>query len=218
MSGPCAIPWDLIASVGLQLRRVRGAVYARWMAQQDAAWEGANRARAPHISVVRGICPYEMMQTGSAAHNGNAFDPRQMPQPAVCRGDDCRNGSLYRPVPPAPQLGASVHSSGYFTPRPPAISKPVRQAVRPASRKVASARAVQQLRTSMTSWEGRLARRQARRAELRRVFHYLENAGPPNAGTPMGRQPLAVRGTSGSGGSRLPTLYRVESGQPQTYD
>lgn len=211
MSGPWAIPWDLITSVGLQLRRVRGAVYVRWMAQQDAEWEDANRA--PHIGVVRGICPYEMTQTGAAAHNGNAFDPRQMPQPAVCRGNDCRNGSLYRPVPPAPQLGASVHSSGYFSPRPPAISKHIWQAVHPASRKAASARVAQQLRTSMTSWEGRIARRQARRAELRRAFHHLANAG-----TPERRQPLAIRGTSGSGDSRLPTLYRVQSGQPHTCD
>jgi hypothetical protein len=210
MSGPRAVPWDLIESVGQEVRRVRGAVYTRWMAQREAEWDAAeNSAGAPHISVVRGIRSCEMIQAGASVRGGDAFDPRQVSSPANRRGDRRVPGTHYlHPMPPEPQLGASAHSSGYFSPRPLTISRHLRPAVPPESRKATSARAPQQLRTSMTSWEGRIAQRQARRAELRRIFPHLADTG-----TPERRQALAIRGTSGSDDStRLPTLHPVEPG------
>ena len=153
---------------------MHGAVYTRWMAQRDAEWDAANRVGAPQISVVRGIRSCEMIQAGASTQGGDAFDPRQILSSANRRGYGHGPGSHYhRPMPPAPQLGASAHSSGYFSPRPPTISRHLRPGVHPASRKATSARTPRQLRTSMTSWEGRIAQRQARRAELRLIFPHL---------------------------------------------
>jgi hypothetical protein len=208
MSGARAIPWDLIESVGQEVRRARGAVYTRWMMQRDAEWDAANRASVPHISVVYGIRSCEMIQAGATVRVGESSDPRHVSSPTHRRGGRRGLGTHYNSVPPAPQLGASAHSSGYFSPRPPTISRHLRSGVLPESRKATSARAPRHVRTSMTSWEGRIAQRQARRAELRRVFPHLADTGNPEL-----RQALAIRGSSGSGdSSRLPTLPSVEPG------
>ena len=208
MSGSWHVPWDLVESVGQELKRVRGAVYTRWMAQRDADWDGGSMTGAPLTSVVRGICPYEMGQACAMTQGRGVAELRQMPSPANCRGDRVRRASLHRPVPPPPQLGASAHSSGYFSPRPPSIPKRTWHALHSSSRKATSARAALQPRTSMTSWEGIIAQRQARRAELRRIFPHLADTGNPER-----RQALAIRGSSGSGdSSRFPTLHRVEPG------
>lgn len=221
MSGSRRIPWDLIESVGQELKVTSSAVYMRWMAHREAESHENIRLGAPQISIVRGICLHGTAKFGATAQGHDAFDPRRPPSQSKCRGDGCRVASFARPVPLASQLGASAHSSGYFSPRPPTISQHKRRALQSATRrKAASARAAHQARTSMTSWEGRRARRQARRAELLQMFPHLQAAAPE-------RQVLAIQGTSGrsnSSTSILPALPNSGilsnqiSQQPQTCD
>ena len=61
MTGSRRVPWDLIESVGHEIKRTSGAVYTRWMAQREARGQPivSPRTRAP---MGRGLTPNDALR------------------------------------------------------------------------------------------------------------------------------------------------------------
>ena len=193
MSGQRDLPWDLIESVGQELRSVGATVYTRWVTQRDTERRGGHRLCTAQNSVARGLRANNLAPTamtssigdvGGAGSSSNSSSSARLPHNLTGRvGLASTLG-----------VGASAHGGGYFSPRPPPISShrsggggmsnSSRRRHVPQRGGGGGAR----YRAALTSWEGRQARRQAQRAELRRIFPHL----PP---TPrVHAQQLTVRG------------------------
>ena len=211
MSGQRDLPWDLIESVGQELTRpVGAAVYTRWVTQRDTERRGGHRLCTAQNSVARGLRANNLVPTVLSSSmgdlgGGGSSNSARLPHNLTGRvGASVGLASTLG-------LGASGHGGGYFSPRPPPISSHrsggggAGGSNSSSSSSSSRRRHVPQRgggggarsRAAMTSWEGRQARRQTQRLELRRIFPHL----PP---TPRVRSAhLTVRG---DGARALPLL------------